>query len=103
MLGLLILLVAIGLGFALGYGIREIISRKRRAKYRAYARYFETPRPPINVSTHTAVDSGRRLRQQPNASLIIRAISIVAESVSLALAVDFALALVFLLLLPAPS
>ncbi|MGY8663395.1 hypothetical protein Q3C01_13610 [Bradyrhizobium sp. UFLA05-109] len=97
MLGLAILLAAIGLGFAIGYGTREVVSRRRHAEYLAYAQYLEPPRP--NVSR--AKDDGR-LGQQPSTS-IKNIFSGVADRLSFALALDFTLALLLILLLPRPS
>ena len=46
MLGLLIVLVLLGIGFAAGYATRGVISRKRRAQYLAYEPYIAPPRGP---------------------------------------------------------
>lgn len=96
MLGLMILLAAVGLGFAIGYGARGVISRKRRAELLAYAPYLPAPRIQSNADN----DAARRLSPQPTASVMTRAVWSVADSVSLALALDFALVLLVILLLP---
>ncbi len=101
MLGLLILIAALSVGFAIGYGTREFISRKRRAEYRVYARYFQAPPPSIKDGWDAGVVG--RAKQQPNASVMMRAVSYVAASVSIALALDFALELLAILLLPNPG
>jgi hypothetical protein len=46
MLGLLIVFVLSGIGFAAGYATRGVISRKRRAQYLAYEPYIAPPRRP---------------------------------------------------------
>ena len=46
MLGLLIVFVLSGIGFAAGYATRGVISRKRRAQYLAYEPYLAPPRGP---------------------------------------------------------
>ncbi|WP_027523303.1 hypothetical protein [Bradyrhizobium sp. Ec3.3] len=96
MLGLAILFAAVGLGFAVGYGTREVVSRRRYAEYLAYAPYLGPPRP--NVS-HARDDS--RLGQQPITSLR-NIVSMLADRISFALALDFTLALLLILLLPRP-
>lgn len=89
MLGLAILFAALGLGFAIGYGTRGIITQKRRAEYLTYAPYLE----PVDGSP----DANRRGRPVTTAS---RAFLIVADHLGFALALDFTLALLVILLLP---
>ncbi|MGV7217650.1 hypothetical protein [Bradyrhizobium sp. UFLA05-112] len=96
MLGLAILFAAVGLGFAVGYGTREVVSRRRHVEYLAYAPYLGPPQP--NVS-HTRDDG--RLGQQPTTS-VRNIFSILADRLSFALALDFTLALLLILLLPRP-
>ncbi|RZN10787.1 hypothetical protein CWO91_11315 [Bradyrhizobium genosp. SA-3] len=98
MLGLMILLAAVGLGFIVGYGTRGVISRKRHAELLAYAPYL----PPPRVQSKMGSDSALPLSPQPTASIMMRAVSSVADSVSFALALDFALVLLLILLLPKP-
>ncbi|WFU37607.1 hypothetical protein QA640_24375 [Bradyrhizobium sp. CB82] len=93
MLGLAILFAAIGLGFAVGYGTRGVISRRRRAEILAYAPYLPLPGP-------SAPQTGRPSENQPKTSVMMRALSTVADGVSFAVALDFALALLIILLLP---
>ncbi|WP_407169565.1 hypothetical protein [Bradyrhizobium sp. ORS 111] len=96
MLGLAILLAALVLGFLAGYGTRGVVSRRRRAEVLAYATYFE----PLPNPSQTDIDADRpSSANQPRASVMVRALASLADGVSFAVALDFALALLMILLL----
>ena len=94
MIGLVILCAALGLGFLAGYGTRGAVSRRRRAEVLAYATYFERPN-----AAQTGTDAGRPSANQPGTSVMMRALASLADGVSFAIALDFALALLMILLL----
>jgi hypothetical protein len=96
MLGLAILFAAVGLGFAIGYGTRGVVSRKRRSEYLAYAPYLDIPQP-------NAVQTPAREPERPRMMSIGSAVSMLADRLSFALALDFAVALLVILLLPRSS
>ncbi|KWV46527.1 hypothetical protein AS156_01700 [Bradyrhizobium macuxiense] len=94
MIGLAILFAAVGLGFLAGYGTRGAVSRRRRAEVLAYATYFERPH-----DAQIGTDAGRPSADQPRTSVMMRALASLADGVSFAVALDFALALLVILLL----
>ncbi len=96
MLGLAILFAAVALGFAVGYGTRGVVSRRRRAEFWAYAPYSGPPR-----SNASRTEDDGRLGEQPTTSTKT-IFSILADRLSFALALDFTLALLLILLLPRP-
>ncbi|TYO64604.1 hypothetical protein FXV83_20980 [Bradyrhizobium hipponense] len=96
MLGLLILIAVLGLGFAIGYGTRGVVSRKRRAELLAYAPYL----PPPNVQrTESNADGAAR---QPAAS-VKTTVAMLADRLMFVIALDFVVVLLVILLLPRPS
>lgn len=57
MLGFLILLIAMGVGFAAGYGVREMISRKRRRLARGEIAKPQPGRSVADVATESREDA----------------------------------------------
>lgn len=55
MLGMAVVVALLALGFAAGYAVRGVISRKRRAVYLKLAQYTEPPRsrPPKQANART--------------------------------------------------
>lgn len=68
MLGLLLVLIMFGLGFGAGYGIREVMSRRRRADFLMYAPYLTpSPRPSRENSPSHAPEAAAQSRlEQPS-------------------------------------
>jgi hypothetical protein len=70
MLGILIILVSLGVGFAAGYVTRGKISRKRRAEYLRYEPYISPSRrpeqPPMREAASGPVAMAYRLLGRKN-------------------------------------
>jgi hypothetical protein len=100
MLGLAILFAALGLGFAIGYGTRSVVSRRRHVEYLAYEPYLSAPQP---NAPEGPGKTGASAPERQRATSVGNAVSILADRLSFALALDLTLVLLVLLLWPTPS
>jgi len=66
MLGLLIILILLGLGFAAGYAVRGVVSRRRRAEYFAYEPYLGASRRRPPPSTRPDTQNGAAPLKPPS-------------------------------------